>query len=104
MEQAADLGGQCLSTKATCKSTTLKNEPSNTIKNKVTDFLKEHGHIMKLKYDNEKRLVECCGCVSEIWTRSAVFTSERREFLANRMVDDVLKMCPVWDNIISTMP
>ena len=54
VEQADDLGGQCLSTKVICKSITLKKEPSTIIKNKVTDVLKEHSHIIKLKYDNEK--------------------------------------------------
>ena len=54
VEQVANLGGQCLSKKVTCKSITLKNEPSNMIKNKVTDALKEHSHIVKLRYDNKK--------------------------------------------------
>ena len=54
VEQAAELGGKCLSTKVICKSITLKNEPSNIIKNKVKDVLKECNHIMKLKYDNKK--------------------------------------------------
>ena len=32
----------------------FENEPSTMIKNKVTDVLKEHNHIVKLKYDNNK--------------------------------------------------
>ena len=54
VEQAADLGGQCSSTKVMSKSITLKNKPSNVIKNKVTDALKEHSHVIKLKHDNKK--------------------------------------------------
>ena len=64
----------------------------------------ENNHIIKLKHDNKKGLVDYCGCVPEIWARSATFTGVRRGFLANGMVDDTLKICPVWEDMIGTMP
>ena len=66
--------------------------------------MRECNHIIKLKYDNKKGLVDYCGCVPEIWARSATFTGVRRGFLAIEMVDDTLKTCPVWDDMIGTMP
>ena len=59
------------------------------------DVLKEHDRIAKLKYDNEKDLVDYCGRVTETWDRSTTLTSIRRGFLANGMMHETLKKCHV---------
>ena len=40
------------------------------------------------------------GCVSETWARSATFTSVRRWVLSYGMIDEKLKIFPVWDSMI----
>ena len=66
--------------------------------------LKEHSGMIRLKHDHKCRLVNFCGCVPETWARSATLTSVRRGFLANGMMDEKLKIFPVWDSMIQTVP
>ena len=66
IEESADLAGQYLPSKVISKSITLKNEPSNIIKNKISSTLSENRNMLRLKYNNQKALVNYCGCVPEI--------------------------------------
>ena len=73
-------------------------------KNKVISTLKEDSGTMRLKCDNKCGLVDYCGCVPETWSRSATLTSVRRGFLGNRMINENIKIYPVWDSTIETVP
>ena len=86
------------------KCATLQHEPCDMLKHKVTDALKEQSNVVRLKSEHEKGLVDYCGRVPETWARSATRTSVRREFLANAMIDEKIKMCPVWDKTMRTVP
>ena len=59
---------------------------------------------MRLKYVNKCALADCCGCVPKIWTRPAALSSARRGFLANGMIDNVLKICLSSKNMINAIP
>ena len=70
----------------------------------MSSSLKNNNHVIRLKHVNKCALVDYCGCVPETWTRSATLSSARRGFLANGMTHNVVKTCPVWKNMIKTMP
>ena len=57
-----------------------------------------------LKKSNQYLLCDFCGCTPEIMIRSNMQRSIRKGFLANVMIDDGNESCPIFMNMMKTMP
>ena len=51
-----------------------------------------------------KGLVDFCRCTPYVWARPKTLTSIVRGFLDNGTIDNALKIRPIWENMINTMP
>jgi len=102
-EAACDLMNSFKSIKTVTKILTMNHDPDTIMSSNVNEAITKDTRL-NLKKSKQKILCDFCGCTPEIMVRSNTQRAIRKGFIENGMIDESLKLCPSFTNMMKTMP